>query len=320
MSGVDPAMTLMQAALGRIAGGDIAGAGADLEQAAALHAQAGRSYDEARCLQLAASLKRMGGDGAEAAGLMQRAAALDVRDLPLAVSIAAEAAEEAHSAGRWEEALERWTRCLATARTAGLRPDGMIALHDRRSQAALELDRPDEAEEDLERACAIADEAVAWRLRAQHASRLIDRGSAERAARLLPPDGQAIADPMARAMLAVQQARLARQSGALDRARSWASEARSAAREAIAPLPYFTGSVELAEICDEAGDRSAAYAALTSCWATLSDLLGRETARSWIEPCLLALQLRWGDAAFAAVKQAHDEARKHARQGPPHDA
>src|SRR2546430_15429476 len=32
------------------------------EQAAALHAQAGRAYDHARCLQLAATLRRAAGD------------------------------------------------------------------------------------------------------------------------------------------------------------------------------------------------------------------------------------------------------------------
>ena len=55
----DPAETLAQRALSLIPRGDWAGAAAALEQAAALHAQAKRTYDDARCLQLAATLRRL---------------------------------------------------------------------------------------------------------------------------------------------------------------------------------------------------------------------------------------------------------------------
>ena len=78
----DRAATLMRTALGRIGAGDLRGAADDLSQAAALHALAGRGHDEARCLQLAATLQRFGGDAAAAGGLLRQAAARPVADLP----------------------------------------------------------------------------------------------------------------------------------------------------------------------------------------------------------------------------------------------
>ena len=310
----DQAATLMRTALGRIGAGDWRGAADDLTQAAALHAQAGRSYDEARCLQLAATLQRFSGDAAAAGALLQRAAARPVADLPLAVSIQAEAAEQAHAAGRMDEALAAWTACLAIAESAGLGAAGMTALLDRRSEAALWLGQFDQAEADLRRACALSDTATALRLRAQHAGRLLDLGELQRAADALPP-AEVTQDAQTRAMLLTQQARLARLSGDIDAARRHAEAARVAAREAVAPLPYFTASVELAEAFDAAGDRPHSCGALATAWATLSDLLGREVARSWVEPCLFALRLRWGDEAFAAARQAHDAARRAVLEG-----
>ena len=310
----DLAMTLMRTALSRVGAGDWRGAADDLAQAATLHAQAGRDYDEARCLQLAATLQRFGGDDAAAGALLRQAATGGVEDLPLTVSMQAEAAEQAHAAGRMDAALAAWTTCLATAEAARLGASGMIALLDRRSEAALALGKFDQADADLLRACALSDAHTALRLRAQHAGRLLDLGEVRHAAAALPP-ANPTQDAQTRAMLLTQQARLARLSGDVEAARRHAEAARAAAREAVAPLPYFTASVELAEAFDAAGDRPHSYGALATAWATLSDLLGREVARSWVEPCLLALKLRWGDEAFAAARQAHDAARRAVLEG-----
>jgi hypothetical protein len=308
------AMTLMRTALSRIGAGDWRGAADDLVQAATLHAQVGRDYDEARCLQLAATLRRFGGDEAEADALLRQAAAREVEDLPLAVSTQAEAAEQAHAAGRMDEALAAWTTCLATAEAAGLGASGMIALLDRRSEAALALGRFDEADADLQRACFLDDAETSQRLRAQHAGRLLDLEEVHRAAAALPST-DATQDAETRAMLLTQQARLARLEGDIDAARRHAEAARVAAREALAPLPYFTASVELAEAFDAAGDRPHSYGALATTWATLGDLLGCDVARSWVEPCLLALKLRWGDDAFAAARQTYEATRRAVVEG-----
>src|SRR5207248_10897458 len=57
----DRAHALMQSALALIPQGSWPEAAAALEEAAMLHAQASRSYDQARCLQLAATLRRSAG-------------------------------------------------------------------------------------------------------------------------------------------------------------------------------------------------------------------------------------------------------------------
>ncbi|HZD49526.1 MAG TPA: hypothetical protein VE178_12360, partial [Silvibacterium sp.] len=60
-----------------------------LEEAAWLHAEAGRSYDQSRCLQLAATLRRSSGHLEQARSLIERAADPAHEDQPLAISIAA---------------------------------------------------------------------------------------------------------------------------------------------------------------------------------------------------------------------------------------
>ena len=102
--------------------------------------------------------------------------------------------------------------------------------------------------------------------------------------RALPSDD--VDDLQLRAEILVQRARLARGAGDIAVARTHATAAHDAALAAVAPVPYFAASVELAEALDAAGLRVDAYTALATAWGTLSDLLGSEVARSWVEPCL----------------------------------
>jgi hypothetical protein len=49
---------------------------------------------------------------------------------------------------------------------------------------------------------------------------------------------------------------------------------------------------------------------LSTAWATLSDVLGAETASSWIQPCLLTYQIRWGEADFRRAKGEYESRRR----------
>jgi hypothetical protein len=315
MNGPDPAERLMRGALSLIPQGDWAGAAATLEQAASLHAQAKRTYDEARCLQLAATLRRASGDAASSRMLTERAAAVATVDLPLAVSILAERAEALAAQGEHRQAAETWTECLEKARQARLAPPGLIGLLRRRAAVYIGVGELSRAAADFAESCGLADERVAGFLRAEQARLLLDHGyAAEAASALLAAD---VADPHLRAEILTLQARMARESGDAATARDRALTARAAALEAVAPVAYFAASVELAEALDAAGLRVDAYTALATAWGTLSDLLGRDLANSWVEPCLLAFRLRWSDAAFAEAKAAHDARRRTEQEKDP---
>jgi hypothetical protein len=123
------------------------------------------------------------------------------------------------------------------------------------------------------------------------------------------PTGDAQLD----AEVGVETARVQRAAGGIDEAAASARRARASALEAIAPVPYFAGGVELAEAQAAQGDHVAAYTTLATTWVTLADLLGRDVARSWVEPCLLVLRARWGAQAFDEARRAHDEQQRRVR-------
>ena len=89
----DEAYGCMQSAVSLITQGSWQEAASVLEKAARLHAQAGRSYDEARCFQLAATLHRAAGETEKGRGLIKDASQIAQSDDVLSVSIAAERAE-----------------------------------------------------------------------------------------------------------------------------------------------------------------------------------------------------------------------------------
>jgi hypothetical protein len=311
MSASGQAEALMRAALPLMASGDWTNAAASLEQAAALHAAQRRAEDQARCLQLAAMLRRAVGEPEAAQLLVARAAVAAPDTLPLSVAILAERAMSAASQGKQKDAAALFGESLQKAREAGLNADAQIALLRGRMAAHTAFGALAAAEADVAAACALADARIGGFLRVEQARLLLDAGHAAKAARALPSED--LGDVQLRAEILVQRARLARGAGDIAAAGTHAAAAHDAALAAVAPVPYFAASVELAEAFDAQSDRLAAYTALAAAWGTLSDLLGRDVARSWVEPCLLALRLRWGDADFANVKAAHD-AHRHAEQ------
>src|SRR5262245_55583344 len=139
----------MQSAAGLIAEGRLQEAATSLEQAASLHAQENRSYDEARCLQLAATLHRSAGDPQMAKCLTDRAAEIAFSDQPLAVSIASEQAETAFATDNHQAAVEAWSRALEQAHNAGLNPDGLSAMLRRRALSLIALGKTNDASDDF---------------------------------------------------------------------------------------------------------------------------------------------------------------------------
>jgi hypothetical protein len=312
MSAPLDAEALMRAALPLMASGAWGAAAESLEKAAALHENAGRGSEAARCLQAAATLSRASGDTEAAKTLARRAAAAAPTNLPLAIASLAEQAQAAAGAGEFKEASAGFAAALAAAEHAGLDANTRIALLRGREAAHIALNELEAAEADTVAACALADTRTAGFLRTEQARLLLDAGHPAEAARVLPTPPTA--DAQLRAEILVEQARLARIARNAVHARDLAVEGRASALEGVAPVPYFAASVEQSQALDALGDRAGAYAALTSAWGSISDLLGREVASSWVEPCLLALRLRWGDAAFAAIKAAHDARRRAALQ------
>jgi tetratricopeptide (TPR) repeat protein len=312
MSAPDPAEALMRAVLPLIARGDWTAAARSLEQAAALHEQAGRESEAARCLQGAGALRAAAGESAAASVLAGRAAAAAPGDPHNAAVALAQQGAAAAAEGAFETAAAQFTSALAAAERAGLGGDDRIALWRGLEAAHIRLGDLAAARGDVDAACALADGRMAGFLRTEQARLLIDAGRIEAARRALPPPPTD--DPQLRAEILVERARLARSDGDGPLARATATDARASARSAVAPVPYFAAAVEQCEALDMLGDRPGAYEALTSAWGSLSDLLGAEVAKSWVEPCLLALKLRWGEAGFDAVKAAHDAGRKAASQ------
>jgi tetratricopeptide (TPR) repeat protein len=312
----------MQSALALIPQGNWQAAAAALEQAAGLHANAGRAYDEARCLQLAATLRRSAGDLEQARLLNQRAAAVAPGDAPLAVSILAEQAETAFAEGRYPAAVSAWATALDQGRQAGLKADGLSAMLRRRAAAFLALDQVASANSDFDQAYQLLEAAhggeTAAFVRVEQANGLWQYGHLDAAEQAIAAtesglDGESTG-PHLLAELLVLRSRLARGAGRMDTAAEYARRAREAALQAVAPLSYFAAGVELAEALQAQGDYTGAYGTLATTWATLSDVLGREVARSWVEPCLAAYNVVWGDLAFQQARSEYEAQRRAATE------
>jgi tetratricopeptide (TPR) repeat protein len=305
---------LLQNALRWVSGGDFGRAAILAEEAATLHGSAGRTVDQALTLQLAAALKLVAGDAESNRTLSQSFAKVVPENLPVTVASLARQADMAATQGRYRRAAEIFTASLDNARAAGLPSSSQIALLRRRAACRIAAGDLAGAESDFAEACQLAYPRIAALLRVEQSRLLLEAGELDAATAALPepiaPDSQLLAE------LEAQKARLARAGGNIEAARKHATSGRSAALSAVAPVPYFTASVELAESLDVSGERIEAYNILTDSWATLSALLGPRMARSWVEPCLLAMRLRWGETQFDAIKQVCQLRRHHA---PPKD-
>jgi tetratricopeptide (TPR) repeat protein len=315
----DKAEALMQTANSLIPQGRWPEAAEALEEAAELHAEAGRRYDQSRCLQLAATLRRSSGQTEQARSLIERAAGPAHEDQPLAISIAAEKAETAFAEGQYEEAVRAWSDALDKANEARLKVDGRSALLRRRAAAFLALKQIGQSRSDFDQAWELVASShgreTAGFVRTEEANLLLQYGyadDAEQVLRLLETAGppEELKNPQLVAEIFVVHARLARAAKQGQAAAEYARRARSAALEAIAPLTYFAACVELAEALEAQGELVEAYGTLATAWATLSDVLGQDAAQSWVEPCLMAYQVKWGEEIFAQTRKGYESTRR----------
>ncbi len=189
-----------------------------------------------------------------------------------------------------------------------------------RAQARLALGRAADAALDLEAAaqrCREIGDGVAERQAAVQAAcawhAAGQRDAVERVLAGTEAAAQAAGDAAALGSAAVLRATLALEAGDAAAARTRLLAAREHALAARAPETYIAAASGLAQLAEQAGDRTGAYAALATGWATVSDLLGAELARGSFEPPLRALRERWGAAAFAAARAAYEAQRRGAQ-------
>jgi tetratricopeptide (TPR) repeat protein len=273
-------------------------------------------------LQLAATLRRSIGDTQSAEGLVKRAGDIPVDDLPLSVSIAAESAATAAAEGRFVDAVANWSVAIQKGSEAGLLADGLSALFRNRGVAFIALDRLAQAEADFARAFDLTRSAhgddVATFILVDQANHLCDAGQVL-VVKAMMGRLEALAARTSslhlRGELELLFARLSIEDGDLQAAEAHARQARSHALKAVAPVTYFSAGVKLADVLETRGDRLQAYGVLATTWATLSDVIGKDAARSWIEPCLAAYRIKWGEQSFEKAKDEYDAQRRRARSG-----
>jgi len=291
----------------------------ELDEAAAIHRERGRVYDEARCTQMAATLCRFEGKLEEAKDRSGLALRLTDSKGTIAVSAFAELGEIALAQGKGGEASQAFQSALDAGIATGMVDSARAALLRKRATALATAGRFDEAIRDLATAhdllTRLGDRAGATRA-------LIEQATAYRHAGR-PEDADAIVlqamEPAVQAQdhAALADLHLLRSARALDRhdaaaALASAETARTHALAGNAPTPYVAAAHAIAQLAEAAGDRLRAYEALAVGWATLSDLLGRDLARTAFEPALAQMRERWGAAAFAEAKNSYESRRRGA--------
>lgn len=299
-----------------------ADASALIVQAAEIYAADGRTADQARCLALAAGAARMGG----ALSAAQANAMASIRTVATgsmaAVQAAAELAATLVAAGRPGEAVARYSEALDRLQTTDRpEPAAEAVLFRKRALARILADEVEQAIADLEAAAegfAAADLARAERAVLVEAATLAtQRSTASRGRRLRDHARIAAAradDAEAAVDLDLLDAAVAVNRGDTDGALRLTLQARQRSLDAVSTIKYVSASFALSELHDLRGEREGAYEALSTAWATLSDLMGSDAARSIVEPRLEALVERWGPDEFWTVRKRY-EARRRAELG-----
>jgi tetratricopeptide (TPR) repeat protein len=317
----DVAEALMLHANALVNAGQIAQARQELDEAAEIHRQRGRTYDEARCTHLAATLCRLEGHPTEARVRAERAAQLVEPGTPIAVSAATELGEIALLEGKTAEAADAYTRALASGEVAGMVDAARATLLRKRAIALTASGRHRDAAKDLAMAQGLllraGDTTGAIRALIEEAAALQQGGFTADADRVKVEArrmAEAAQDHVAQADLDLLDSTQAVTRRDVAAAMAAARSARQHALEGVAPILYVSASLAIAQLAEATGDRLGAYEALAVGWVTLGDLLGREVAMASFEPKLFELRERWGVDAFAEVKAAY-EARRRAERG-----
>ncbi len=292
------------------AAGRLADAATALDEALALHRRHHASEDLRRCLLLAAELLRMQGRHGEAVERAREALALAPDGTPEHAQAQAVLGEIALSGGDAAGAERALDAALAVV------PEHPAWRHSR-ARARAALGRFDEAAQDLEaardRCAARGDGPAARRAAIEAATAWHHAGRHDRSAALVAQtlaQARAVHDESALGALELLQATAALERRDAQAAAEHARAARAHALASRAADTYVGATLTLSTLAGHAGDDVAAYGALATGWATLSDLLGPELARAAFEPPLRALRLTWGVARFDAARSAYEATRR----------
>lgn len=316
------------AATERLTEGDLAGAVDELDAAAEEHLRAGEGDAAATALHLAAASARLRGDLAGAVARADRSAALAEPGTPTWVAATVEQAEAALAEGRTVDAVAGLDVVLGLEGEVRLNAGGRGALLQRRAAGLAAVGRAGEAEASLREAVAAFEEAGLEDQRRQaELSRVtllvqVDPGAAEPAAVALGLRALEAGDVAILTDLDLLDASAALAAGDAARGAEAFGRARAHALEAVLPDRYLAAALGAARVAESRGDPDAAYACLTTAWATVGDLLGRDAADGLVRPAIAEMRDRLGTERFASVKAAHDTARRAVRsaaEGQPPD-
>lgn len=318
--GNDPgklAQALINHANSLVESGQIAAARKELDEAASIHHQCSRPYDEARCTHLAATLCRLEGNIPEARKRTQRADELAEPGTPIAVSVATEYAEIALAEKNVPAAVAAYRRAFNEGKLAGLNPAAKANLLRKCANALVMLNQHHDAVKELEAAYKLlvesGDRSSAIRTLVEKAAALHQSGdivNAEQARNSAIQEAQLHSDDHALADLYLLQATMAIEQQDLSTALEAAHAARNHALAGIVPLSYVSATFAIAEINEISRNHIATYEALVSGWATLGDLLGHEAAKVLFEPKLISMRQKWGGDTFVKVKASYEAQRR----------
>lgn len=299
-----------------ISRGQIGAARSELDEAAGIHRTRGRSYDEARCSQLAATLCRFEGRLEDAKQRAHYALELTRAAGPIAVSAYTELGEIALAEGYGTTAAAAYSSALECGEAIGLIDPARAALLRRRAAARVVAGQFQEAVRDLETAYSLlihaGDQSSATRTLIEQATAFQHCGQADDAERAI---GRALehaeqgSDHAALADIYLLQATQALWRRNATMAMASALAAREQALAANAPTSYISAVIAIADFADASGDLAAAYEALVVGWVTLADLIGSDMARAAFEPKLREMRERWGYSTFADIKRTYEERR-----------
>ncbi len=290
-----------------------------LDEAVDIHREYGRTVDEARCTQFAATVSRFAGDHNGALARVQQAARLAGHDNPISVAVATEHGETALQLRQGDEAADAYAQAFQEGQAAGLKSEAQGELLRKRAQALVLADRFDEAAQDLEQAYdllvtggnmdaavqALIERATLWH-------QVGDARTAEITWQTAFQIASGNANHRALAELFLLRAAQQIEARDLPTARQTVENARQYALDAVAPVAYINAAAALSQIAEKQGDLVAAYEALAVGWVTLNDLTGPEVARQTFAPLLTALRERLGEDQFVQVKTAYEARRRDA--------
>jgi hypothetical protein len=297
--------------------GQIESAGKQLDEAAQIHHQANRAYDEARCSHLAATLYRFQGDFEAARNRLQRAHSLAKPGSAIAVSVATESAELALAEKDGSAAAAGYLQAINEGQLAGLLPTARASLLRKCATALVMAGEHHQAAYNLDAAYRLlldaGERTQATRTLVEKAAALyqgndlVESGKVRNSAiheALSQSDDHALSD------LYLLQATMDVDRHHLTNALKAAETARDYALIAVAPTSYISAVLALAEIHEAHKNHFATYEALVVGWVTLADLLGAEAAKELFEPKLIDLRQSWGVETFGKVKTSYETQRR----------